>query len=188
MRLIICLMLLSACTPALRHPAPFGFFNVQCEELRKVVCVPDADMSAEICHRVAGQAISAINQAVGRPVLVLGDDLQATPEAVGRAVEAHMIPVWAEALPDGILGLTGVRHAENSACISVAFVRLAPGVAESPIGAQVLTHELVHALGGAHATESGFESIMTPAISDPAASRALTPGDQEALARVYGPA
>lgn len=101
---------------------------------------------------------------------------------------AHQIPVHARALPDGVLGLTGVQAAEGSACIEAAFVRLAPGILESPIGLQVLTHELTHALGAGHAEPRGFPSLMTPAISHPAASQTLSPGDQAALRAAYGPA
>lgn len=187
MKFAVCLAFLaSACTPALRHPAPFGFFNVQCEAVRAVVCVPDADMDAVQCGLVTRAAVDAINSAVGREVLTYGGAIPPVPAAVKRAVDAHQIPVWAEVLPEGVLGLTGVRNRDGSACISAAFVRLAPGILESPIGVQVLTHELTHALGGGHAEPHGFGSIMTPAISDPGASPVLSDGDRAALAQVYG--
>lgn len=176
------------------HPLPHTLANyaVQCVDVRKVVCVSDADMNAAQCNELVPYAVFEINRAIGREVLVYAGVIPGDDAVVRARYAAGDLVVFAAKLPENVLGMTvpAVSLAANgdAACIDRVITVLDVALLNEKrvVAAPVLIHELVHALGFAHAPPGHYGSIMAPAVSSDQASLHLTPADIRSLRDTYG--
>lgn len=143
-------------------------------------------MPADWCAEHLQKAIASINNATSHPILTYGGAIEATPEAVANAVAKGQIPVWTEELPVGVMGVTNYRVTDD--CLRLTLIRLSPQVVNGRLtrwADTTLTHELLHAVGVAHAREGLYPTIMAEAPDQPNFSPVLTEGDRAALAAQY---
>jgi hypothetical protein len=146
-------------------------------------------MSAEWCGAHVREAVAQINEAAGREVLAYGGTIQATPAQVSAAVAAGAIPVWTDTIKS--LGLTNFNFDERKGapdCVGVALVRLSRDLQTSSAAvAQIcVTHELLHAIGAAHAEPGVYRTIMAPSADSPNMAGKITRWDANAIRYMYG--
>lgn len=201
-RILALSLCLSACAhqPAAK-PVAFGFYAVQCTQVRDVYCVIDETFPLGVCQKYVPQAVEALNVAVGRPILHYagatgvreGADLWKAGSIIIYSTTGKQ---WADLFKGfNTLGYTDpkVVIGADSACLTHVSIALSPQITGFVAGLppltrvdQVLEHELVHAIGGSHAeASSSFSSIMSPSAQTGASY--FTRADIRALRAVYCP-
>ena len=184
-------VLLTACAHV-KIPPSFGFYSKQCVEVRKVVCLVDADMSADQCKATVVPAIKAINGAIGHPVFeFLGTAPMPAKESVAALIKSGVYVIGgAPDLPANVLGVTGPANtdAANPGCITRVYTLVSTQIwgIEAEYAQAVVLHEMVHALGAGHATSgAAYRSVETPSVGDKSWVNRLTIFDIAALRAAY---
>lgn len=168
-------------------PITFGFASVQCIRVRNIACVDDPQYPWAKCYEETREAMGVINAAIGHNVFE-HQGVIATDGAVETYKSGTLI-IGLDVLPPLVLGLTAphIELKEHSACIERVVIALSPDTLKMPRTdrIQIIVHEMVHALGGAHADIQGsYSSCMEPVHR----SRAwmMSPADIKTLRSVYG--
>lgn len=198
--LIIVLSLLSTCCAHSTKKAPYarsgsdapawGAYSYQCVQTREVVCLVDNDFTEQQCNDAVVPAIKAINETAGQPLFHY---LGARPfdMALGHSlVMGGVYVIIGSQMQEGILGETRTRFDENPYhphCIQAVMTALLPSIWTNPNFARgVVLHEMLHALGAAHADpHARYESNMMPSANHPHWKNAMTPSDAAALRAMY---
>lgn len=199
--IILVLALFSTCCahsqrlPQTRSPAgamapTWGAYAYQCVETREVVCLVDNDFTEAQCQETVVPAIIAINNAAGQRLFHFAG-IEPFDMARGHTlVLSGVYTIFGSRMPEGILGETRSRFSTEPTapyCIDYVQTSILPSVfANMPFARGVVLHEMLHALGAAHADLGArYESNMMPNANSPHWRNAMTPNDLAALRAMY---